>query len=158
MGIYDYEAKGIDGENVSLKSYKGKPLLIVNVASACGLTPHYKGLQTLYEKYNSKGLEILGFPCNQFGEQEPGSESDIQNFCNTNYGVTFQLFSKIEVNGPNTHPLYKFLKSERPNSEGKEDIEWNFAKFLVDKSGNVVERFHPKTTPDEMADKVAAQI
>lgn len=158
MGLYDIEVKTISGDSTSLKSFKGKPLLIVNVASECGLTPHYKGLQSLYEKYRDKGLEVLGFPCNQFGAQEPGDETEISAFCEKNYGVTFPMFAKIEVNGPTAHPIYKQLKSEKPSTDGGEDIEWNFAKFLVDQNGRVIERFHPKTAPEELEPQIAALL
>lgn len=145
--IYEYNVDNIDGENISLSQFTGKPLLIVNVASACGLTPHYKGLQSLFDEYKDKGLNVLGFPCNQFGAQEPGSHEEIKSFCETSFGVTFPLFAKIDVNGTNQHPLFSFLKEKIPGEEGN-DIEWNFAKFLVDKNGIPVKRYHPKTDPD----------
>jgi glutathione peroxidase len=148
--IYDFEVVDIDGENVRMKDYEGKVVLIVNVASKCGLTKQYTGLEALYEKYKYQGLVILGFPCNQFMGQEPGTEEEIAEFCSANYGVTFPLFSKIEVNGDDAHPLYKYLKTQLPGNSKKADIEWNFAKFLIDKKGNPVLRFHPKVKPEEL--------
>jgi glutathione peroxidase len=156
--IYDFEVKTIDGVKTDLKPYQGKVLLLVNVASACGLTPQYKGLQELYNAYHDKGFEVLGFPCNQFGAQEPGSEQEIKDFCSTRFDVTFPMFSKIEVNGENAHPLYQYLKKEKPGKEGKGDIEWNFAKFLVDADGRVVERFHARTEPAEIKERIAELI
>jgi len=148
--VYDYEVTTIEGETTSLHPYEGKVMLIVNVASKCGFTPQYEGLEKLYKKYKEQGLMILGFPCNQFGSQEPGSEKEIQNFCRLNYGVTFPVFSKIKVNGNETHPLYAHLKSEQAGILGTEAIKWNFTKFLVDKKGNVVDRFSPSTKPKEL--------
>jgi glutathione peroxidase len=147
MNIYDITAKTIDGEEQSLRDYAGKVLLVVNVASQCGLTPHYAGLQELYESYGDRGLVVLGFPCNQFGAQEPGSEGQIKTFCETRYGVTFPLFAKIDVNGPNRHALYAHLTGLPTQPDGAGDIQWNFAKFLVDRSGNVAARFAPPTAP-----------
>jgi glutathione peroxidase len=149
MSIYDIQAKDIDGNVVKLDKYKGKVMLIVNVASKCGFTGQYKGLQELYDKYESKGLRILGFPCNQFLSQEPGTEEEIKSFCTLNYGVKFDMFSKIDVNGENTHPLYVYLKK---NSGGflTDTIKWNFTKFLVDKDGKVIHRYAPSTTPAEI--------
>ena len=152
--IYDIKVKTIKGEETTLEPYKGKVLLIVNVASKCGYTPQYDGLETLYKKYKDEGLVVLGFPCNQFGSQEPGSEAEIQNFCRVNFGVTFPMFSKINVNGEETHPLYQYLKSEQPGILGTEAIKWNFTKFLVDKEGNVVERFGSSTKPVELEEKI----
>jgi glutathione peroxidase len=149
MSVYDYSAKRNNGADQSLSDYKGQVLLIVNTASQCGFTPQYKGLQELYAKYHDQGLEVLGFPCNQFGHQEPGNDEEIKSFCDLNYGVTFPLFSKIEVNGEGAHPLYKFLKSEKGGLLG-DNIKWNFTKFLVDKQGTVVERFAPTTTPEKI--------
>ena len=151
--LYEFESTNIDGQKVPLKDYENKLVLVVNVASACGLTPHYEGLQSLYHEYKDQGLEILGFPCNQFGAQEPGSEEEIKTFCTTKFNVTFPMFAKIDVNGPETAPLYKWLKEEQAGSEGAE-IEWNFAKFLIDKKGNVVERFHPKTAPVDIKSSI----
>lgn len=148
MSVYEYSARSIDGRDTALSEFRGRALLIVNTASKCGLTPQYKDLQALYETYRERGLEVLGFPCNQFGGQEPGSEAEIRTFCDTNYQVSFPLFSKIEVNGPGTHPLYQYLKSATPETQ---DIEWNFAKFLVDRAGNVVRRYSPQTAPSSIA-------
>jgi glutathione peroxidase len=144
--IYDYSAKSISGKLINLSDYKGKVLLIVNTASKCGFTPQFESLQKLYEKYLDKGFYVLGFPCNQFGEQDPGTDEEIKSFCSLNYGVTFPMFSKIEVNGKNTHPLFEYLKSK---SSGlfNQKIKWNFTKFLVDRNGKVVNRFSPSTDP-----------
>jgi glutathione peroxidase len=157
MSVYDFSAKLNNGAEQPLASYQGKVLLIVNTASKCGFTPQYKGLQDLYGKYHDNGLEVLGFPCDQFGHQEPGSDAEIKSFCETNYAVNFPLFSKIEVNGDNAHPLYKFLKCEKGGllSDG---IKWNFTKFLVDKHGNVVERFAPTTTPEKIAGDIEREL
>jgi len=146
MGLYDFSAKLNNGRSKKLKDYKGKVLLIVNTASKCGFTPQYQGLQSLYAKYQERGFEVLGFPCDQFGHQEPGSDDEIKSFCQVNYGVSFPLFSKIEVNGEDAHPLFKFLKSEKGGLLG-DSIKWNFTKFLVDKKGNVIERYAPTTHP-----------
>ena len=153
MSIYDFSAKFNNGTDQSLAAYKGKVLLIVNTASQCGFTPQYKGLQELYAKYHDKGFEVLGFPCDQFGHQEPGNDDEIKSFCELNYGVNFPLFSKIEVNGDDAHPLYKFLKNEKSGLLG-DAIKWNFTKFLVDKQGSVVERFAPTTTPEAIESKI----
>jgi glutathione peroxidase len=147
MGIHDLTAKTIEGTDQSLGTYEGKVLLVVNVASQCGLTPHYAGLQELYDSYKDRGLLVLGFPCNQFGAQEPGTEGQIKTFCETKFGVTFPMFAKIDVNGPNRHPLYQHLTAQATQPDGSGDIQWNFAKFLVDKSGNVAARFSPPTAP-----------
>jgi glutathione peroxidase len=152
--IYDFKVKTIEGKETTLAPYKGKVMLIVNVASKCGYTPQYDGLQTLYEKYHEKGLVILGFPCNQFANQEPGTEEEIQHFCRVNFGVTFPMFSKIEVNGENTPPLYAYLKSEQTGILGTEAIKWNFTKFLVDREGKVVARFGPSTKPNEIEEEI----
>lgn len=149
MSLYDIAVNTISGEEKTLAAFKGQVLLIVNVASQCGLTPQYKGLQELYERYQGKGLVVLGFPCNQFAEQEPGTEEEIAAFCDSNYGVTFPLFAKIDVNGPGTHPLYQHLKEHAPD-EVNQEIEWNFAKFLVDKNGQVVKRIGARTQPEEL--------
>lgn len=156
--IYDFKVKTIDGKVTTLEQYKGKVMLIVNVASQCGYTRQYDGLETLYKKYKDKGLVVLGFPCNQFGSQEPGSEAEIQNFCRVNFGVTFPMFSKINVNGDDTHPLYRYLKSEQSGILGTETIKWNFTKFLVDKEGNVVERFGSSTKPSSLEDKIESLL
>lgn len=144
--IQDIPVKDIDGKNTSLKTYDGKVLLIVNVASKCGLTPQYEALEALSQKYKSKGLVVLGFPCNQFAGQEPGTNEEIKQFCSSKYHVTFPLFDKIEVNGPNRHPLYTALAGNQSPFPG--DIKWNFGKFLVGKHGEILKRFEPKTTPD----------
>ena len=149
--IYDFTVKDIHGKPVKLDRYRGKVMLIVNTASECGFTPQYKGLEAMYEKLHDKGLEVLGFPCNQFGGQEPGGEKEIAQFCELNYGVTFPMFAKVDVNGNNTAPLYKFLKSEKPGLLGSEAIKWNFTKFLVDREGNVVKRYAPNDTPESIA-------
>ena len=150
MGIYDFSAKNIDGSEQAFAAYKGKTLLVVNVASKCGFTPQYKGLEALWRKYKDKGLVILGFPCDQFGHQEPGDENEIKNFCSLSYDVSFPMFAKIEVNGAGTHPVYQFLKSEAPGILGSEGIKWNFTKFLVDKSGKVVRRYGSVDTPEKI--------
>ena len=150
MSIYDFKAKTIDGKEISLEKYKGHVMLIVNVASECGYTPQYEGLEALHVKYAPKGLSILGFPCNQFLGQEPGTDQEIKNFCTTKFGVEFDMFSKIDVNGKNTHPLYKYLKKEAGGILGSEAIKWNFTKFLVDKNGKVIKRYAPSTTPQEI--------
>jgi glutathione peroxidase len=149
--IYDFSVDDIHGKPVKLDKYRNKVMLIVNTASKCGFTPQYKGLEALYEKFRGKGLEILGFPCNQFGAQEPGTEKEIAQFCELNYGVTFPLFAKVEVNGGNTAPVYKYLKAEKPGLLGSEAIKWNFTKFLVDRKGNVLARYAPNDTPESMA-------
>ena len=141
MSIYAYSAKTIKGEEISLGEFKEKVLLIVNTASKCGFTPQYKELQQLYDEYYPRGFEVLGFPCNQFGSQEPGTEDEIDAFCERNYGVTFPMFAKVDVNGENTHPLFKYLKSQAKGVLGSEAIKWNFTKFLVDRNGQVVGRF-----------------
>jgi glutathione peroxidase len=148
--IYDFKTTTIDGETVSLSHYRGQVLLIVNVASRCGFTPQYQGLEQLYKKYRGRGFTILGFPCNQFGKQEPGSESEIKEFCRTSYQVTFPLFSKIDVNGPDAHPLYKFLEAAKPGILGTKGIKWNFTKFLVDQHGKPVKRYSPRSTPESI--------
>jgi glutathione peroxidase len=152
--IYEFSAKTIQGKEQSLAEYKGKVVLIVNTASKCGFTPQYAGLEALYEKYKDQGFVILGFPCNQFGAQEPGSETEIEQFCQVNYGVKFPMFGKIDVNGSNAHPLYKFLTSEKPGILGTEAIKWNFTKFLVDKNGNPVKRYAPNIKPEDIADDI----
>lgn len=149
--IHDFTVKNIDGEDTSLAGFKGKALLVVNVASACGLTPHYKGLQSLYEELEGKGFAVLGFPCNQFGAQEPGSEAEIKEFCSTKFNVTFPMFSKLEVNGGSKHELYAWLTEQDTKPDGSGDITWNFEKFVVGKDGQVVARFNPRTAPDDAA-------
>ncbi|MEN9834619.1 MAG: hypothetical protein RL011_812 [Pseudomonadota bacterium] len=148
--FYDFSAQSLDGKDVSMADYKGKVVLVVNVASKCGFTPQYTGLEELYKKYKDRGLVILGFPCNQFGNQEPGSSAEIKQFCSLNYPVSFPIFSKVEVNGDKAHPLYNFLKKEQTGLLGTEAVKWNFTKFLVDRSGKVVERFAPQTTPESI--------
>jgi glutathione peroxidase len=149
--VHDFTVTDIWGDAVPLARYKGEVLLIVNVASQCGFTPQYKGLEALHEKYHGRGFEVLGFPCNQFGAQEPGSEKEIAQFCETNYGVTFPLFSKVDVNGERADPLYRHLKNEKKGLLGTEAIKWNFTKFLVDRNGNVVGRYAPNDTPESIA-------
>lgn len=173
MSIYDFKVKKIDGEEVSLEDYKGKVLIIANTASKCGFTPQYADLEKIYQKYNDKGVEILGFPCNQFAEQEPGTNTEVKKFCQLNYGVTFPLFEKVDVRGASAHPLFKYLSETIPfkgfdlnHPNGKilssflqenfpeyligDSIKWNFTKFLIDKEGNVVGRFEPTTDPLDM--------
>lgn len=146
--VHAFSAKRLSGKEENLSSYKGKTLLIVNVASKCGFTPQYEGLQALYETYKDKGFEVLAFPCNQFGAQEPGDEKEIASFCSLTYGVSFPMFAKVDVNGEGAHPLYKFLKKEKKGLAGSEAIKWNFTKFLVDADGAVVARFGPQDTPE----------
>lgn len=154
MTIYDYQVKDANGNMVSLKEYEGKVLLIVNTATGCGFTPQYEGLQDLYDKYQKEGFEILDFPCNQFGNQAPGTETEIMDFCQLNYGVRFPMFSKIEVNGEQEEPLFTYLKSNKKGILGNK-IKWNFTKFLVDRKGNVIERFAPTTEPKNIDEKIA---
>ncbi len=149
--IYDFSAKSLAGKPADLSACKGKVLLIVNTASQCGFTPQYKGLEELYEKFHDRGFEVLGFPCNQFGAQEPGDNEDIAQFCERNYGVTFPMFEKIDVNGGGTHPLFNWLKGEAPGILGTRDIKWNFTKFLVDRKGKVVERYAPTMRPEAIS-------
>ena len=149
--IYDFSARSIEGNDRPLADYKGKALLIVNVASECGYTPQYAGLEALYRKYKDRGFEVLGFPCNQFGAQEPRDEEQIKSFCETRFDVSFPLFAKIDVNGPGTHPLYEFLKTAEPGLLGTEAIKWNFTKFLVAKDGSVRKRYAPQTKPEAIA-------
>ena len=150
MNIYDCGIKTMDGQDKLLGDYKGKVLLIVNTASKCGFTPQYQGLGDLYRRYKDRGFVVLAFPCNQFGHQEPGSESEIQQFCTTRYDVSFPVFAKIEVNGANTHPLYRYLKNEKSGVLGTKAIKWNFTKFLVDRSGHVVRRYAPADKPESL--------
>jgi len=157
MNIYDYTVKDKDGKEVSLKDYEGKVLLIVNTATGCGFTPQFEGLQDLYEKYASQGFEILDFPCNQFGNQAPGSDEEITDFCNSRYGITFKQFAKVDVNGEHEIPLYTSLKSQKTGILGSK-IKWNFTKFLVDRNGKVVGRFAPTTTPEAIDAEVAKQL
>ena len=150
MSIYDIDVTTIEGTRQKLDVYRGRTLLVVNVASECGFTPQYTGLQKLYDEFKSKDFAVLGFPCNQFGHQEPGTEAEIQNFCSTNYKVTFPLFAKISVNGGDAHPLYRYLKSEKKGLLGSESIKWNFTKFLVGPNGAVVKRYAPNDTPENI--------
>lgn len=153
MNFYHFEAIDIDGKNISMSEYKDKVVVIVNTASKCGLTPQYRDLEELYKKYKDEGFEILGFPCNQFAGQEPGDENEIQNFCELNYGVSFKMFSKVKVNGEDAHPLWKFLK-ENQGGLINSSIKWNFTKFLIDRQGNVIERYAPKDNPKKMEEKI----
>lgn len=146
---HDFSAKNLQGQDVSLGQYKGKYMLVVNVASKCGFTPQYEGLEKMYEELKSS-VEVLGFPCNQFGAQEPGDENEIKNFCSLTYNVTFPMFAKVDVNGDNAHPFYKFLKGEKPGILGTEAIKWNFTKFLVDREGRVVRRYAPTDSPESI--------
>jgi len=151
MDVFDFNAISLDGQAVDMEQYRGKVLLFVNTASACGFTPQYAGLEELQRHYGDRGLVVLGFPCNQFGHQEPGTEAEIGAFCEKNYGVTFPMFAKIDVNGDDAHPLFRFLKGEAPGVLGTESIKWNFTKFLVNKDGAVFKRYAPQTTPEEMS-------
>lgn len=150
MSFYNYEAKRLNGENQSMKDYENKTVVVVNTASKCGLTSQYEGLENLYKKYKDDGLVILGFPCNQFANQESGDSEQIQEFCQLNYGVSFPMFEKIEVNGNNAHPIYKYLKSKLKGGLLGSAIKWNFTKFVIDKNGNPVKRFSPTTKPEKM--------
>ncbi|MBB5206633.1 glutathione peroxidase [Chiayiivirga flava] len=156
--INDFSAKDIDGREVSLADYRGRVLLVVNTASKCGFTPQYKGLEELQHKFRDKGFDVLGFPCDQFGHQEPGDEAEIKNFCTLNYDVSFPLFSKIDVNGPHAHPLYQWLKGEKAGFLGTEAIKWNFTKFLIDRNGAVVKRYAPTETPAKIEKDIAALV
>jgi glutathione peroxidase len=155
---YDFKARTIDGTEQPLSDFRGKALLVVNVASKCGFTPQYTGLEALYRKFKDKGIEVLGFPCDQFGHQEPGNEEEIKNFCSLNYDVSFPLYAKVDVNGANAHPLYKWLKEEKSGFLGTEGIKWNFTKFLVDRNGNVVKRYAPTDTPEKIEKDLAAVL
>jgi glutathione peroxidase len=156
--LYDIEAVTIDGETQQLSEYAGKVLLIVNVASKCGFTPQYAGLEALHRAYADKGFAVLGFPCNQFGGQEPGGEAQIADFCRSNYDVTFPMFAKIEVNGDNAHPLYRLLKQAAPGALGTRAIKWNFTKFLVDRDGRVTKRFAPADAPRALERDIGALL
>jgi glutathione peroxidase len=158
MNLHDFSARRLGGTEQSLADYRGHVLLVVNVASHCGFTPQYTGLEALYRKYKDRGFAVLGFPCNQFGAQEPGSEADIQAFCSTTYDVSFPLFAKIDVNGADAHPLYVYLKGEKPGVLGTEAIKWNFTKFLVDRNGKVVRRYAPNDKPEDLDSAVAAAL
>jgi glutathione peroxidase len=148
--IYDFAVTGIRGNEQPLAQYKDKVLLIVNTASKCGFTPQYKGLEAVYKKMHARGLEVLGFPCNQFGAQEPGTENEIESFCELNYGVTFPMFAKVDVNGDDAAPLFRYLKKAKPGVLGSEAIKWNFTKFLIDRHGNVIDRYAPNVDPEAM--------
>jgi glutathione peroxidase len=154
----DFQVETLQGESVNLRQYLGKVVLIVNTASNCGFTPQYQGLEQLYQQFHQQGLEVLGFPCNQFGHQEPGSAEEIGSFCEKNFGVTFPLFAKIEVNGAHAHPLYQSLKSAAPGILGSEAIKWNFTKFLIRKDGTVFKRYAPQTTPKELIEDIQALL
>ena len=158
MSFYSIDLVTINGTPQKMDVYRGKTLLIVNVASQCGFTPQYAGLQTLYDKFRDRGLVVLGFPCNQFGHQEPSGEVEIKQFCTRNYAVTFPMFAKIEVNGENAHPLYKYLKSEKPGILGTEAIKWNFTKFLVGSDGTVLKRYAPNDKPEAIERDVSARL
>lgn len=152
--IFNFSCKDVSGKEINLSQYSGKVLLIVNTASNCGFTPQYKGLQELYKKFSDQEFQILGYPCNQFGSQEPGTDQEIAEFCKINYDVSFPLFSKIEVNGPSAHPLFKFLASDKPGLFGTKAIKWNFTKFLINRNGEPVKRFSSKTTPEEISSEI----
>jgi glutathione peroxidase len=153
-GVYDFDFNLSDGSSQSLADFKGKVLLIVNTASKCGFTPQFEGLERLHQRYGDKGLVIIGFPCNQFGHQDPGSDDEIMEFCQLNYGVSFPMAQKIDVNGSRAHPLYKFLKAEATGLLGSKNIKWNFTKFLVDAQGKVLERFAPSSTPEKIGEVI----
>lgn len=155
---YDFSATTLDGDEQSLKAYKGKALLIVNVASKCGFTPQYTGLEALYRKHKDEGLVVLGFPCDQFGGQEPGDADEIRNFCSLTYDVSFPMFAKIDVNGDRAHPLYKWLKSEKSGFLGTEGVKWNFTKFLVGRDGSVLKRYAPTDTPEKIEKDLGAAL
>jgi glutathione peroxidase len=156
--IYGHHAKAIDGRSVSLGAWRGRVLLIVNTASKCGFTPQYEGLEALHKKYSAKGFTVLGFPCNQFGAQEPGDEAEIANFCKLTYDVDFPMFAKVAVNGENADPLWKDLKKAAPGLLGSEAIKWNFTKFLIDRNGEVVDRFAPATKPEALESQIEALL
>ncbi len=156
--LYDFTAKAIDGTEVSLASYRGQVTLVVNTASKCGFTPQFKGLESLYASYKERGFSVLGFPCNQFMHQDPGSDAEISSFCEMNFGVTFPMFAKIDVNGEAAHPLFKYLASEAPGLLGSKAIKWNFTKFLVDRQGQVLRRYAPTTEPSQIAGDIEALL
>ena len=156
--IYDFETATMQGQQGTLEQHKGKVLLIVNTASKCGFTPQFEGLEKLYGKYREQGLEILGFPCNQFGKQDPGSDGEIQEFCQMNYGVSFPMHSKIDVNGDSAHPLFQHLKAKAPGLLGSKNIKWNFTKFLIGRDGKVIDRFAPATAPEKLTDAIEAAL
>ena len=152
--FYDFKANDINGKEVSMSSYEGKVVLIVNVASGCGFTPQYEGLQKLYDEHKEKGLEILAFPCNQFGEQEKGDGEEIKNFCEKNYSITFPIFEKVEVNGNDAHPIFKFIKEQKKGFMGTESIKWNFSKFLLNKNGEVIKRYGSLDVPENLEEDI----
>ena len=156
--LYTFSTRTLGGEAVSLERYRGKVLLIVNTASECGFTPQYAGLQQLHERFGARGFAVLGFPCNQFGKQEPGDAAQIGSFCEKNFGVTFPMFEKVDVKGPHAHPLFRYLTGERRGLFGTKAIKWNFTKFLVDRQGNVLERYAPKTKPEQIAARIEALL
>jgi glutathione peroxidase len=156
--LYDFEALSIDGQPVSLAQFRGRPLLIVNTASACGFTPQFGGLEQLHQTYGARGLVVLGFPCNQFGSQDPGSNGEIAAFCQRNFGVTFPMMSKIDVNGAQAHPLYQWLAAEAPGLLGSKAIKWNFTKFLIGKDGSVLRRYAPQDAPEKLAKDIEAAL
>ncbi|SAI71097.1 glutathione peroxidase [Bordetella ansorpii] len=154
--LFDFSARGLDGQERPLSDFNGQVALVVNVASQCGFTPQYSGLEELYRSYRDKGFAVLGFPCNQFGHQEPGDDAAIRSFCDMQYGVTFPMFAKIDVNGADAHPLYRWLKEQKPGLLGTEGIKWNFTKFLVGRDGQVIKRYAPTDAPASIADDIAA--
>ena len=156
--VYDFSARQIDGKDIALSEFKGKVILIVNTASKCGFTPQFGGLEELHKSYAGKGLAVLGFPCNQFGSQDPGSDSEIAGFCQLNYGVSFPMMGKIDVNGPQAHPLYKWLSAEAPGLLGSKAIKWNFTKFLIGKDGQVIKRYAPLDKPADLAKDIEAAL
>jgi glutathione peroxidase len=156
--LYDIPVQTIDGETTKLDRYRGKTMLIVNVASRCGYTPQYEALEALYRKYKDRNFVVLGFPCNQFGRQEPGSEAEIQAFCERHYGVTFPMFAKVDVNGDNAHPLYRYLKSHKKGLLGRQAIAWNFTKFLVGRNGTVLRRYGPRRAPEDIEEDLAGLV
>jgi glutathione peroxidase len=156
--IYDFEALSIDGQPIRLDQFRGKPLLIINTASACGFTPQFGGLEQLHKTYGARGLVVLGFPCNQFGSQDAGSNEEIASFCQLNYGVSFPMMSKIDVNGADAHPLYRWLSAEAPGLLGSKAIKWNFTKFLVGKDGQVIKRYAPQDAPEKLASDIEAAL
>lgn len=156
--IYDFQALSIDGKQVPLSKYRGQPMLIVNTASACGFTPQFAGLEQLHQTYGERGLVVLGFPCNQFGNQDPGSDGEIATFCQRNYGVSFPMMSKIDVNGADAHPLYRWLTAEAPGLLGSKAIKWNFTKFLIGRDGRVLKRYAPQDAPEKLAGDIEAAL
>ena len=158
MSLYDFQAQSIDGQTLPLSRYKGQVLLIVNTASACGFTPQFTGLEKLHQQYGPQGLAVIGFPCNQFANQDPGDNEQIAGFCQRNYGVSFQMMGKIDVNGNNAHPLYQWLKQEAPGFLGTEGIKWNFTKFLIGRDGRVIKHYAPQDTPEKIAKDVEAAL